>query len=171
MSGDGSVRQSAPLAPAIHLGARKILAVAMRADASPPHRERSAPSEYPTAAEILGLLLHSVFLDSLDADAERLIRVNHLLERAGGQPQGKLRPVDLLVIRPSRDVADLAQGQAPRLPFLVRSVLRGIGGERARSAGFLSYLLFEPEYTGRLMDLGYEDGRKRAGEIEEFLSR
>jgi NTE family protein len=167
--GDGSVRQSAPLAPAIHLGARKILAIAMRARGVSAAAVPVEPDDYPTAAEVLGLLFHSVFLDSLDADAERLVRINHLLHHQTGAHESGLRPVELLVLRPSRDVSELAEGKALKLPFAVRTVLRSIGGERARSAGFLSYLLFEPEYTGRLMDLGFEDGRRQRDKIEKFL--
>lgn len=170
--GDGSVRQAAPLAPAIHLGARKILAVAMRAEQQPESCLVEAPQEYPSTAQVLGLLLHSVFLDSLDADAERLIRINRLLNRLPrGTGDEKLRPVELMVIRPSRDLGDLAQGLVPKLPFLVRSALRSIGGEQARAAGLISYLMFQPEYTGLLMDLGYEDGKRQKGEIERFLEK
>ncbi|MEE8133613.1 MAG: patatin-like phospholipase family protein [Gemmatimonadales bacterium] len=167
--GDGGVRQSAPLAPAIHLGAKKILAIAMRARGVAAAKVPVATLDYPTAAEVLGLLLHSVFLDSLDADAERLVRINQLLHRQTDGHESGLRPVELLVLRPSRDVSALAEGKALKLPFTVRTVLRSIGGERARSAGFLSYLLFEPEYTGRLMDLGFEDGRQQREKIEKFL--
>ncbi len=167
--GDGSVRQSAPLAPAIHLGAKKILAIAMRARGVSAAAVPVEADDYPTAAEVLGLLFHSVFLDSLDADAERLVRINHLLHHQTGAHENGLRPVELLVLRPSRDVSELAEGKAFKLPFAVRTVLRSIGGERARSAGFLSYLLFEPEYTGRLMDLGFEDGRQQRDKIEKFL--
>ena len=168
--GDGSVRQSAPLAPAIHMGARKVLAIAMRARGGHGTAPVTAETlDYPTAAEVVGLLLHSVFLDALDADAERLMRINHLLHHQEPGSVTNLRPVDLLVLRPSRDLSGLAEGRAVKLPFPVRTVLRSMGGERTRSAGFLSYLLFEPEYTGRLMDLGYEDGRQQLGEIEKFL--
>lgn len=169
--GDGGVRQSAPLAPAIHLGAKKILAIAMRARGVGAATVPVGIDDYPTAAEVLGLLFHAVFLDSLDADAERLVRINHLLRDQTGAHESGLRPVELLVLRPSRDVSELAEGKAIKLPLTVRTVLRSIGGERARSAGFLSYLLFEPEYTGRLMDLGLEDGRQQREKIEQFLEK
>jgi len=169
--GDGSVRQGAPLAPAIHLGARKILAIAMRARGVAAAAVPVEPDDYPTAAEVLGLLFHSVFLDSLDADAERLVRINHLLHHQTGAHESGLRPVELLVLRPSRDVSELAEGKALKLPWPVRTVLRSIGGERARSAGFLSYLLFEPEYTGRwaLDGPGVRGRETAAGQDREVL--
>lgn len=167
--GDGSVRQTAPLAPAIHLGARRIIGIAMRATAV---TEACAPREqYPVAAEVFGMLFHSVFLDSLDADAERLELINALV-RAASDPAavpGGMRPVDLLLLRPSRDLGDLAKGCTVELPRLVQLVVSSVGGERARSSDFLSYLMFQPDYTGLLMELGYEDAMGRAGEIDEFL--
>ena len=171
--GDGSVRQSAPLAPVIHLGADRILAIAMRSRPTTTFAsaERRKPS-YPSPAEVLGTLMHSVFLDALDADVERLLRVNDLLEAL--PPQTKLveplRPLRLLMVRPSRDVGGMASGLAPRLSLLPRTVLRSLGGDQVRASGLLSYLLFEPEYTGLLMELGYEDARKQWGDIDRFLA-
>jgi NTE family protein len=168
--GDGSVRQTAPLAPAIHLGAERILAIAMRSGEVPECTRRT--ERYPVAAEVFGLLLHSVFLDSLDADAERLDRVNRLLAalpaeeaRASG-----MRPVELLLLRPSRDLGTIASDFVLDIPALAKLLISGIGGERARSSDFLSYLMFQPDYTGSLIQLGYEDARRRWGEIQDFLS-
>jgi NTE family protein len=169
---DGSVRQMAPLAPAIHLGARAILMITMRwdPDALPPSVPR-AP-EYPTLAEVLGLLLHTVFLDAPEADAERLERINQLLESLppGSVVPDGLRPVRLLLLRPSRDLGALALAQRVRLPPLVRWVVRGMGGQRAAAAGFLSYLLFDPGYTTALIELGYADAGSQWSRIERFLS-
>ncbi len=169
--GDGSVRQTAPLAPAIHLGARRIIGIAMRATQL---TDACAPREqYPVAAEVFGMLFHSVFLDSLDADAERLQLINSLV-RATSDPNaapGGMRPVDLLLLRPSRDLGDLAKGCTVELPKLVQFVVSSVGGQRARSSDFLSYLMFQPDYTGLLMELGYEDGMGRADQIDEFLGK
>jgi NTE family protein len=171
--GDGSVRQTAPLAPAIHLGARRIIAVAMRGgdDRSvPPEDSGAVGRDYPVAAEVFGMLLHSVFLDTLDADAERLEIVNELLAACTREePPTVLRPVDLLLLRPSRDLGALARGHQMELPRLVQLLVSSVGGERARSPDFLSYLMFQPGYARLLMELGYEDTRGRAGEIEGFL--
>jgi NTE family protein len=169
--GDGSVRQTAPLAPAIHLGATRIIGVAMRARTTP--APRAAPTDqYPVAAEVFGLLLHSVFLDTLDADAERLERINALLSALPDPTvgPGDMRPVDLLLLRPSRDLGDLVRDRAVRLPRMVQLLVSSIGGERTRSSDLLSYLMFQPEYIGVLMELGYDDTRKRMPEVEAFLS-
>jgi NTE family protein len=169
--GDGSVRQTAPLAPAIHLGAQRILAVAMRAR-TPGEACVPVAMDYPVAAEVFGLLFHSVFLDSLDADAERLARINELLRALPpGQPTpAGIRPVELLLLRPSRDLGELARGCRAELPAAVEFLVRSIGGAQAKGSDFQSYLMFQSEYTGALMDLGYQDARAQAGEIERFLA-
>lgn len=167
--GDGSVRLTAPLAPAIHLGARAVLAIGLRpAESDAP----TATPDYPSAAEALGLVLHSIFLDALDADAERLERLNRVLAAVppGWTPE-ELRPIRLLVLRPSQDLAALATGQLPRLPRLVRLVVGRLGGRRIGAAGFLSYLLFDPAYTERLMQLGYEDVARDWPRVAAFLER
>jgi NTE family protein len=169
--GDGSVRMTAPLAPAIHLGASRVMAVAMRAQSErhPPPEE--PVGDYPAAVQVMGLLLHSIFLDSLDADAERLERLNHLIARIDpAKRPPDLRTVDLSVIRPSKDLGAMAGGVPVRLPRLVDLLLRTIGGRRVQASDFLSYLLFEPEYTGEVMDLGYADAQAQWGEIERFLT-
>lgn len=168
--GDGSVRQSAPLAPAIHLGARRVLAIGMRA--VPPNQQATRSPEYPSAAEVLGILLHAVFLDALDADEERLRRINRTLSLlpAGARGETELRPIDLFVLRPSRNLGGMAADYQLRLPFSVKMAVRAIGGKRARGSDLVSYLLFRPPYTTDLMDLGYHDTIARRAEIEAFLT-
>ena len=169
--GDGSIRQTAPLAPAIHLGARKLIAISMRVPRGP-----VAPSipigEYPASAEVVSLLFNAVFLDSIDADAERLDRVNQLvaaLPHGHTVPSG-LRKVDLLLLRPSRDLGLLAKGYETKLPLLVRFVVQATGGLRERGSDLVSYLMFQPAYTETLMDLGYSDASAQWPRIEEFLA-
>jgi NTE family protein len=169
--GDGSVRQTAPLAPAIHLGARAILVVTQRSGPEPAAAPAPAPRDYPTLAEVVGLLLHAIFLDALEADVERIERINRTLARvpAGAAPEG-LRPVRLMVLRPSRDLGALAAGCGAKLPPPIRWVVRRMGGHRAAAVDFLSYLLFDPAYTTALIELGYADGRAEWPRIEEFLA-
>lgn len=173
--GDGSVRQTAPLAPAIHLGARAIVVVTQRNDPQELHPPapgpgRSAAPAYPALAEVIGLLLHAIFLDALEADAERLERVNRVVTALpeAQRPDG-LRPVRLLMLRPSRDLGALAAGCGVKLPPLVRWLVRGMGGQRATAVDFLSYLLFDPAYTNALIELGYDDVRAQWPRIERFL--
>jgi NTE family protein len=169
--GDGSVRQTAPLAPAIHLGARRVLAVGTGTGLEP---GESTPEEreYPSPAQVAALLLHAVFLDALDADVENLERINQLLDACppGHAPRDDLRPVKLGVILPSRDLGALAMGYLPRLPWLMDVVVRGLGARERRGADFMSYLLFEPEYTSLLMELGYEDALEQWGKLEQLLT-
>lgn len=170
--GDGSVRQTAPLAPAIHLGARRVVAIGIAQ--RPGARTVVAPAgQYPSAAEVMGLLFHSIFLDALEADAERIERVNSLLtalppERAAPEA---LRRVELLLLRPSRDLGEMAAGHSTLLPGAMQWVYRAIGGLREGALDFLSYLLFDPAYTSKLIELGYEDVGAQWPTIEAFFSR
>ncbi len=168
--GDGSVRQIAPLAPALHLGATRILAIGMRAKRPSMVPVRSV-GEYPATAEVMGLLFNAIFLDALDGDAERLERINRLLE---DRPEGTagpdgLRPVELLVLRPSRDLGALSRGYETRLPNKVRWVVNSMGGKRRGSSDFISYLLFHPVYTDKLVELGYNDACAQWEKIDNFL--
>lgn len=167
--GDGSVRQTTPLSPAIHLGAGRVLAIGMRTRQAP--KPPALVSEYPTTAQVVALLFNAIFLDALDADAERLERTNRMLSAfpPGVQPPEKLKRVELLMLRPSRDLGSLAEGIKLRLPRTFDRVIQGMGGAGEGAQDFLSYLLFEPEYTGLLMELGYEDVMADWPRIEKFL--
>jgi NTE family protein len=169
---DGSVAQTTPLAPAIHLGARAAFVIGMKT-----HPRKSSlvttTRQYPSVAEVAGLLLSTIFQDQLEADADQLARINDLLAALPADtaaPLG-LRPVDLLMLRPRRDLADLARGLAASLPRDVRRIVEGMGGGREAAAEFLSYLLFEPSFTSQLMELGYEDLGAQWPEIDKFFSK
>lgn len=165
------MRQTAPLAPAIHLGANGIIAVNVSVGAPGTGKEIVKPDEYPSSAEVFGLLFDSVFLDALDADAERLERVNHILERltASQREANALRQIGLLLLRPSRDLGAMSRGYRSRLPPLLAAVVRNMGGRRVRAADFVSYLLFDARYKADLMDLGYHDTMARRDAVVAFL--
>ncbi len=166
---DGSLRLTAPLSPAIHLGADRILAIGMRIYSrtpAPPERE----PEYPNVAEVMGLLFNTLFLDALDVDAERMDRLNRLMDRL--PPEGSangIRRVDLLLWHPSGDLGDLAEGFDTKLPWTIRTLIGAMGGRSRRAAGFLSYLLFDGAYTSQLLDLGYRDAIQGWSRFERFL--
>ena len=167
--GDGSVRQTSPLAPAIQLGARNILAIASGPLPSPKKRPPDKPGEYPTAAEAIGLMLDSAFLDTLASDAERLERDNHLCSLLEGNRALGLRHLNLAVLRPSRDLGPIADESRDQIPKAMSLMLHAVGGEKGRGAHFLSYLLFEPGHTDRLIDLGFADASAQWGDFERIL--
>lgn len=167
--GDGGVRQTAPLAPAVHLGARGVVAIAAGVSDPAP----SPAAGYPGAAQVLGILFNAIFLDNLEADAERLARVNRLLTALppGAAAPEALRPIALLVLKPSRDLGVMARDFHARHALAVRIALRALGARREGAAEFLSYMFFEPAYTGAVADLGYEDTRRRRADVDAFLAQ
>lgn len=169
--GDGGIRQSSPLAPAIHLGADRLLTVSAR---YPRTREEETERQvvgYPPPAQVLGMLMHGVFLDALENDAERVQRINRTLALLppGTRHAEGLQPIRLLVLRPSRDLGKLSASLAGHLPRPLRILTRGLGAGRTTSPDFLSYLLFERPYISRLIELGYEDAHAQWDEIARFM--
>ncbi len=174
--GDGGVRQTAPLAPAIHLGARAVLVIGLGAErvVRPPPAVGARPgSDYPTAAEAATLLMHAIFTDLLEADVERLERVNRLLAAIppGVPPPDGLKPVEVLMLHPSRDLGALAAGHTDLLPRPMRAVVAALGGRREGTADFLAYLLFHPRYTSQLIELGVEDVGRHWPQVERFFAK
>jgi NTE family protein len=167
--GDGGIRLIAPLSPALHLGARRILAVSTRFDRSRAEADRPEIAGYPPPAQILGVLSKAVFLDLLDQDAMRLERLNRLLERIPGEDRGDLRPVRLVVMRPSRDISALAGQFEPKLPRSFRWMVRGLGTRRTGSPDVLAMMMFQPDFIRLLIELGEEDAERRMDEILELL--
>jgi NTE family protein len=167
--GDGGVRMMAPLSPAIHLGAEKILAISTRYNRTAAEAKLPDVTGYPPPAQVLGVLLNSVFLDLLDQDALRMERLNHLLRRLPPEERDGLRPVQLLVLRPSVDLGRLANEFEPQLPKTFRFLTRGLGTRQTKSPDFLSMVLFQPDYIGRLIEIGEADAKARADEIDAFI--
>ncbi len=167
--GDGGVRLAAPLSPALHLGAQKILAISTRYDRSAAEARIPEVTGYPPPAQVLGVLLNSVFLDLLDQDALRLERLNALIDQVPRSGRNGLRPVRLLVLRPSVDLGRLANEFEPDLPKTFRFLTRGLGTRQTTSPDLLSLVLFQPDYVHRLIELGETDAEARTDEIEEFI--
>jgi NTE family protein len=169
--GDGSMRQLAPISPAVHLGAERILVIG--AGRMIAENERTVQESYPSLAQIAGHTLSSIFLDSMYVDLERLTRINNTLslipEEVRREKGLALRPIETLLIAPSQRLDTLAARHAKALPMPVRALLRGIGAMNRRGGALTSYLLFEPEYTGALIELGYSDTISRKSEVLQFL--
>ena len=166
--GDGGMRLKAPLSPAIHLGAERILVIGTRDDRPDP--APLEPMAYPGPASIGGYLLDTVFMDSLEADLARARRTNQLLAAMTSRQReaSGLRQLQTLVIKPSRDLRELTAAHAKRMPLAVRLLLRALGGW-GRDWRMASYLLFEAPYLHDLMALGYEDGCRARARLEAFL--
>lgn len=170
--GDGSMRQIAPLSPALHLGARRLLVVGTGRP-TPLKPERVSSAHYPSLAQIAGHALNSIFLDSLETDLERLRRINHTVglipEHVRTRQDVALHRIEVLVMLPSRSLAEIAEKHTRALPRPIRTLFRGIGAMGRGGANLASYLLFEKPYTRALMQLGFDDTMKRRDELVAFL--
>lgn len=174
--GDGCVRMTAPTSPAIHLGAERIIAIGIRYFRSGEQTvlmNQNLHAERVALAEIAGVLLNAVFLDSLEADLELLERINQTLSFLRPEDHAtlpsQLRPIPALALRPSQDLGRLAGDQYANFPRMLRYLLRGIGATGASGWDLLSYLAFEPGYIDRLLELGHRDTMARKDEILAFL--
>ena len=169
--GDGSMRQVAPVSPAIHLGADKILVIG--AGRMTEENVRPRAEIYPSLAQIAGHALSSIFLDSMSVDLERMGRINKTVslipEDVRREKGMNLRPIEVLTIAPSQRLDHLAARHAQVLPWAVRLMLRGIGAMNRNGGALISYLLFERAYTKALIDLGYADTLARRDEVRRFL--
>lgn len=169
--GDGSMRQLAPISPAVHLGAERIFIIGVSRMNEKDQRRRG--DIYPSLAQVAGHALASIFLDQLMIDIEQLQRVNDILGRVPDHVMAEmglpLRPIETLVIAPSERLDDIAARHVDALPFGIRTLLGGIGGTKRAGGGLASYLLFEKPYTRALIDLGYRDTMARADDVVNFL--
>jgi NTE family protein len=168
--GDGSMRQLAPISPAIHLGASKVLVVGA-GRLTEPARNGVGQARYPSLAQVAGHALSSIFLDGLAVDIERLNRINNTVSMLPEQylQHTALKPVELLVIAPSERLDDIAVRHVGSLPAPIRTMLSSIGATEARGAALASYLLFESSYTGELIQLGLRDTQARKADVLAFF--
>lgn len=167
--GDGGIRLAAPLSPALHLGANRVLAISTRYDRTMAEAQAAGISGYPPPAQVLGLLLNAVFLDLIDQDAVRLERLNRLLDKLPPEEREGMRHVRILKIRPSQDLGTLAAKFEPQLPRAFRFMTRGLGTQEQRSPDMLAMLMFQPDYLGELIDMGERDAERIADEMEAFF--
>ena len=173
---DGSVRQITPLSPALHLGARRLVVIAVGQFVG--QRRGTVPGgdapSYPSFAQVAGHALSSIFLDNLGADLERLMQMNRVVDRLGARLHGDsdvgTAHVDAFVIGPSQDLGEVARNYVARLPAGVRALLRGFGSSQGTGANLPSYLLFDRGFCRALLALGYADAMAQRDEIAAFLA-
>jgi len=171
--GDGSMRQIAPVSPALHLGANRLLVIGVGRQLGAREQERTRTETHPSLAQIAGHALNSIFLDTLESDLERLQRINRtvelipadVLERTGYP----LQHVEFRVMSPSVDLEQIAARHADELPRTIRLLLAAVGATRQGGSNLLSYLLFERSYCRALIQLGYQDTIARKDDLIAFL--
>jgi NTE family protein len=158
--GDGAMRQTSPLSPAIHLGANRLFILGVIDPVATDSSAERRPVE-PSFGQMFGFMLDSLFMDQLHADLERINRYNEA---------NVARRIECLVMTPSQDVNEIARRHARELPRSLRALMRALGATNAASTLLLSYLLFERGFTRELIALGQADARARADEIRAFLA-
>lgn len=168
--GDGGIRMTAPLSPAIHVGARRILAISTRYLPSAEEQGINMIDHYPPPAQVVGAMFNAIFLDVFDNDALRLERINSLIENRPEEEKNGLEPVKLLLLRPSQNLGKMANQFEPNLPRTFRFMTRGLGTKETRSNDLLSMVMFQQDYISELLALGYKDAEARMDEIDTFFN-
>ena len=170
--GDGTMRQMAPVSPALHLGADRVLIVGT--GRQNPSDARARSNTYPSFAQVAGHALNSIFLDSLAVDIERLERINRTVKLIPPEKLAEskvpLRAVKVLFITPSQPIERISSRFIHELPRTVRFVLRPTGALNRSGSNLASYLLFEEPFCRALIDLGYRDTAVREAEVREFFA-
>jgi NTE family protein len=170
--GDGSMRQIAPVSPALHLGADRLFVIGVGRQLEP-QQERIKTEMFPSLAQIAGHCLNSIFLDSLEVDLERLQRINRTLSIIPRELLEKnnmpLHTVDFRMLSPSVALEKIAVDHTHTLPRTIRTLLFTLGALKKSGSNLVSYLLFEKEYCRALIQLGYEDTMQRRDDLMQFL--
>ncbi len=188
---DGGLRQNTPMAPALHVGASKLLVIGLsrevKGSAVP---EGKLPSnKAPGAPFLLGKVLNAFLLDHVESDLELLDRINELIdvgrsvygqdfadqlsreaERRGAR---RYKPIQTLVVRPSEDIGRIAADHVRRGrisgPLITRKVLAMLESGVNDEADLASYLLFDGAFCRRLIELGRADAHARRHELASFF--
>lgn len=170
--GDGAMRQATPLSPAVHLGADRILVIGIRDETGEVAPTSLGPM--PSFAQIAGYMLDTLFMDGLYSDLERITRINEMIDAVPAENRegalSSVRPIDTMLVVPSEDLREIAARHRDKLPFAIRTLLRGISGKGRSENRLLSFLLFERSYTRELIALGYRDAMKVKDELRDFVT-
>jgi NTE family protein len=167
--GDGGIRLVAPLSPAVHLGADRLLVISTHYEIPPYCKLRKKSEGPPSPAVVLGALYDAVFLDQLDHDALQIERINNLLRKLQPQDRRGLREIETVVIRPSADLGTLANRFECKLPRTFRYFMRRFGTQEAEEQDLISTVMFHKDYIDELLCLGERDAETHAESIGKLL--
>ncbi len=168
--GDGGVRLAAPLSPALRLGADKILTISNRYNKTQIEGDTPQIHGYPPSAQIMGVIMSSIFLDLLERDATTLKRINHLIDALPAHLQSNYRHVDLFIIRPSIDLSEICgKCDDPNISGSFGTLIKRIGGGQSKTPEWMSMVVFEQEYVEQLLETGEKDAEAQADELLPFL--
>ncbi len=171
--GDGSMRLSAPLSPALHLGANRLLIIGVRSQGLDKTPGEDAEIPYPSFGHVSGYIFDTLFMDSLDADIERMRRINHTVTETRDKEveykDTRLRQIDYLVVSPSRDIREIVEKYVGNFPRTLKILLKGIGALAREGRPLMSYLMFDAPYCKELMEMGYEDGMAARDQVLHLL--
>lgn len=170
--GDGCVRNSHPCAASLYLGAERLLVIGVRRRSMTADDMRAMHStDAPSVARVINLLLNAILLDGVELDVDRLERVNEMVRRVPMEHREHLnmKEISSVLISPSADIGEIAAAMASRLPRIVRYLLKGLGRLEDASE-IVSYLLFDPVFCSRLIEIGREDARRAENEIVALFS-
>lgn len=166
---DGGVRLSNPLRALIKMKADKILVIGTRQ--TPFHIDSAKPmTDGVSFSSQLGQMLNALFLDNLDRDMRQITHINQAVQCLPATEQERLnwRHVDVLDIRPSRDLGEMALQHKAVFGGMMRFLLRSMGG-LSQSGDIMSFLMFDGEFCQQLMELGYDDAQEKKQAIIDFI--
>jgi NTE family protein len=167
--GDGGIRLTAPLSPALHLGASRVITISTRYNRTRAEADVPEIVGYPPPAQVMGVLYNAVFLDMIDQDVSRLERFNRLIDKLPPDKREGMRVIDMLVLRPSMDLGRLSREYEFKLPSFFRFLTRGLGTRKTTSPDILSLVMFQEDYIRRLIELGEADAERQHQRIAAFI--
>jgi NTE family protein len=167
--GDGGIRLTAPISPALHLGASRVITISTRYNRTRAEADVPQLVGYPPPAQVLGVLYNAAFLDMIDQDVIRLERLNRLIEKLPPEKREGMRVIDMLVLRPSMDLGRLSREYEFKLPSFFRFLTRGLGTRKTTSPDILSLIMFQEDYIRRLIELGEADAERQHQRISAFI--
>jgi NTE family protein len=175
---DGGTRLNTPIKPALALGAKRVVVIGVDSLAAGPPQLAGGPR--PDALQAAGQTLLGLLDDQLRADLLTLASINELLAGSDGRTKADKRPVPYIVIAPAERGAIAARAlrvvrehysgflsglRSPNIALLSRAVA---GGLDEQHAALLSFLLFAPEFTSALIELGREDAQRWLDDTHDF---